>query len=700
MYSYRPRTALWNGLNARLWDALSAGSLTLTTRGWSKPPSLTVKFVLASVLGARRSRIEGMLVTVPILFNIPNLGSFSYWPSEHIVLDLNGDGSDDIIYAYTYASETPQSLPLRALISTGSGFRDGTQEYLGTAPSVDGPGVFAVADFNGDGLKDVFIGNSGMDRGNFPGAPETLLLSNGGTLRDASANVPRENSYTHSMTYGDIDRDGDLDVFLGNLTAPWISGQTAGPMILLNDGSGQFTADPSRLPSHLFTSQTGYTGSVLADTDRDGDLDLVLGGFQDGVQSRILINDGAGRFSEGPTLPGRPNPTAEADAVTEILAQDLNGDGRVDLIMNVAGDGYRLAHIQVLMNYESGFVDETALRILSMPPVADESVRWRVPGKLKSVDVNGDGHLDIVATGGTFAPVMLNDGTGRFISLPEGWGMTNFQSVAPGDFNGDGVMDFLIWHTSHNGAEHMRVVYGQKSLAIQTGDADANGLAGTAGNDALNGSGGNDVLVGFAGNDHLDGGDGNDRAYGGAGNDTVYGSAGQDYLRGDEGDDVLYGGADFDDIHGNMGNDTLRGGDGDDWVVGGKDDDALFGDDGRDIVYGNLGNDTVDGGAGNDWVRGGKGDDVVTGGAGDDLLFGDLGNDTLTGGSGADTFFFHADAGLDRVLDLNGLEGDRVKVEFGTYTVVSAGSDTALDFGGGNQIILVGVTNFDPGWVI
>ena len=46
-------------------------------------------------------------------FQVPNLGGFAYWPSEHIVLDLNGDGRDDIIYAYTYASETPQNLPLR-----------------------------------------------------------------------------------------------------------------------------------------------------------------------------------------------------------------------------------------------------------------------------------------------------------------------------------------------------------------------------------------------------------------------------------------------------------------------------------------------------------------------------------------------------------------------------------------------------------
>ncbi len=271
---------------------------------------------------------------------LPSYGSFSYSPAETIVLDLNGDGRDDVLLAYTYVGDMPQSVPLRVLLSTGSGFRDGTQEVFGGTVSADGPGGFALADFNGDGRKDVFLANSGMDRGNFPGAPETLLLSTGSGLREASVNVPPENSYTHSITYGDIDRDGDIDVFLGNLTAPWISGATAGPMVLLNNGAGQFSADASRLPG-ISTTANGYTASAFADTDQDGDLDLVLGGFQDGVKSRILVNDGTGRFSEGAVLPDRPNPTAEADAVTDIIVQDLNGDGRADLILNVAGDGYR-----------------------------------------------------------------------------------------------------------------------------------------------------------------------------------------------------------------------------------------------------------------------------------------------------------------------------------------------------------------------
>ena len=203
-----------------------------------------------------------------------------------------------------------------------------------------------------------------------------------------------------------------------------------------------------------------------------------------------------------------------------------------------------------------------------------------------------------------------------------------------------------------------------------------------------------EVLVGAAGGDTLQGG---------AGGDTITGGAsGANYLRGNDGDDVINGGAAFDDINGNMGNDTLHGGAGDDWVVGGKGDDVQFGDAGGDIVWGNLGNDTLDGGDGNDQVRGGQGDDSLSGGAGDDFISGDRGNDTESGGAGADLFHTSQDAGIDKVLDFNLAEGDRVMLDPGTtYTVSQVGADTVIDFGAGSEMILVGVqlATLTPGWI-
>jgi Ca2+-binding RTX toxin-like protein len=198
--------------------------------------------------------------------------------------------------------------------------------------------------------------------------------------------------------------------------------------------------------------------------------------------------------------------------------------------------------------------------------------------------------------------------------------------------------------------------------------------------------GGGQVLVGTAGNDTV---------MGGAGDDTITAApgTGASYLRGGAGDDVLTGGAGFNDMNGNMGNDTLHGGSGDNWVVGGQGNDMLFGGGGTNLILGNLGNDTLTAGPGQDVLRGGQGDDSIAGGAGNDFISGDLGNDTESGGAGADLFHGSQNIGIDRVLDFNYAQGDRVELDPGTtFALSQVGSDTIIDLGGGNEMILVGVT--------
>ncbi|WP_340643709.1 M10 family metallopeptidase C-terminal domain-containing protein [Phenylobacterium sp.] len=208
--------------------------------------------------------------------------------------------------------------------------------------------------------------------------------------------------------------------------------------------------------------------------------------------------------------------------------------------------------------------------------------------------------------------------------------------------------------------------------------------------------------IGGSGSDQINGNSVANNIFAGPGNDTVDGGGGDDYLRGDSGDDSLIGGAGFDDLNGNQGNDTVRGGEGPDWVVGGQANDLLYGDAGDDVVYGNLGADTQDGGDGRDWVRGGQGDDSISGGAGDDWMSGDLGNDTISGGAGADIFHTWGAAGLDRVIDFNLADGDRVQVDIGTiYTVDQVGADTVISMTGGAQMVLVGVqsSSLSGGWI-
>ncbi|MEW5687975.1 MAG: calcium-binding protein [Pseudomonadota bacterium] len=206
----------------------------------------------------------------------------------------------------------------------------------------------------------------------------------------------------------------------------------------------------------------------------------------------------------------------------------------------------------------------------------------------------------------------------------------------------------------------------------------------------------------LAGGDSILGSGVDDRMRGYAGNDTLEGGGGQDYLRGDDGADSLSGGAAFDDLNGNAGADTAAGGLGDDWVVGGKDNDLLFGDDGADIVYGNLGADTCHGGAGADLVRGGQENDSLSGGDGNDWLSGDRGDDTISGGLGADIFNTFGEAGIDRVMDFNLAEGDRVRIDPGfTYATAQVGADVVITLSGGAQMTLVGVqlSSLGSAWI-
>jgi serralysin len=227
---------------------------------------------------------------------------------------------------------------------------------------------------------------------------------------------------------------------------------------------------------------------------------------------------------------------------------------------------------------------------------------------------------------------------------------------------------------------------------VQDGDVEGELAYVFRGDDLIEGSDFDDRLIAMGGHDDV---------YGYAGDDEVYGEGGDDYLRGGDGEDYLDGGPGWDDLHGNAGRDTLYGGSGDDWVVGGKDDDDLYGEDGWDIVLGNLGDDLVVGGAGDDVVRGGQGFDSLSGGAGSDWLSGDRGDDTMAGGPGADIFHSFAEAGIDRILDFNPAEGDRVMLDPGTaYEVAQAGFDTVIRMGSG-QVVLVGVTatSLPPGWI-
>lgn len=260
-------------------------------------------------------------------------------------------------------------------------------------------------------------------------------------------------------------------------------------------------------------------------------------------------------------------------------------------------------------------------------------------------------------------------------------------------------------------------------------------FSGTVANDVLAGTQGSELLNGLDGDDLLSASSGHDYLVGGAGVDTVtfagsasgayvnlsvvesdtqsmgrdifegienlVGSAYADTMQGSSGANTISGAAGSDLLMGGAGDDSIAGGDGDDSVQGGEGNDFLHGNGGFDQVFGNQGNDTVHGGQVDDVLRGGQNDDLLSGDAGNDLLVGDTGNDRLIGGAGADTYYVNSSSGADLILDFTRSEGDRVRVEFGSYGLYQSGPDTIIDFFNGSQAVLKNVTlsNLDAGWI-
>ncbi len=235
-----------------------------------------------------------------------------------IVYDLDGDGLPEIILAgknlvYRRRSENryePEPLcryPAESLTSA------------------------VIADFNGDGFADFLCANSqGLIC--FQGSPQGTFEEPGRVAWLASP--PLKN--TMVLTCGDVDHDGDLDVFLGQYRVPTL-GQVLKPhyydandgfpsYLLQNDGHANFvdvTAAAGLGPKRW---RRIYTAS-LADLDDDGHLDLAVVSDFAGVD--LYQNDGSGHFTDVTRQwVAEPHGFGMAHALA-----DFNADGRLDLLM-------------------------------------------------------------------------------------------------------------------------------------------------------------------------------------------------------------------------------------------------------------------------------------------------------------------------------------------------------------------------------
>jgi hypothetical protein len=389
--------------------------------------------------------------------------------------DFNGDGLADVVYA-TANSGSRSTFAMQFVLNRGRGrFVDGASRlFIGPVPRTQGGGRLVIADFNNDGRPDVYYADSGAEAApNPPGYHDTLVLSTrDGKLVDATANIPQQSDFTHSAAAADVNGDGSIDLFVGNLGGnAGYSGNCCSIQIWLNDGTGHFRVASGLLPPEIEDgNQNSFTASAFADVNGDGHPDLILGGSHgctNGLAprnpSQVLLNDGSGHFHVlAGAMPPKPfGPTTET---LDIKPVDLNHDGHVDLVVastnapphatDCYSDAYRGRIVQILIgNGDGTFRDETATRL----PQNTHGQSFDYVKNLTLADLNGDGAPDILTE--TVVPpdgdavddaAYLNDGNGSFRRLPGGYPFSDFHAhVLVSD--GDGLRDVFLVRPEPNG---------------------------------------------------------------------------------------------------------------------------------------------------------------------------------------------------------------------------------------------------------
>jgi len=287
-----------------------------------------------------------------------------------------------------------------------------------------------VGDFNGDGKLDVAI----VYAATFGGSVIEVFLGNGdGTFQNPLTSNSSLTSGTLAAL-GDFNNDGKLDLIGQD--------QYGSDYTYLGNGDGTFSE-----VSTVWGSWPG--GFAVADLNRDGNLDVVVEGAEEGAAgTQAELGNGAGVFTV------KWNSTSVYDQTTGYCAvADFNHDGKLDIACpgnpSLFGQGVEVAF---------GNGDGTFGTPVSYPtPVVGFTVL--------TGDLNGDGKLDLVTDGGW---VLLGNGDGTF-NTPNGAATIGMYYPQLVDINADGKLDLVgsAYNLASSGVNSLVVAMGNGNGTFQ-----------------------------------------------------------------------------------------------------------------------------------------------------------------------------------------------------------------------------------------
>jgi adhesin/invasin len=371
--------------------------------------------------------------------------------------DVDQDGFVDLVVGETYST-------MRPCLLRGDGQGGFTPNLLPQAPgSVHG---LALADLTGDGLLDLAaVGYNAATSRNL------AIYRNlgGGTFNLVATHDAMDAAHDPANVVAlDLDRDGDLDLFLSGEAVPsGVQGSPIEPVVLRNQGGGVF-GSPTSLPSLL-----NGLSPVVADLTGDGQPDVAL---TETAHCALLGLEGNGQGGfRGPLFLPEDRSTTYA-----IELHDLDGDGRLDLL-TTGDDTPGVGSLRVrLGNGDGTFRSFTSYPHHAVPTgvtvgdwnrdgvpdvasnayLANGYVRvWKgspsAPGTLAhdrdlsasghpfsvlTADVDRDGNPDLV--GAAASVVFYGDGTGAFPDIRSS-AIQNALDNSVVDLNQDGFMDLF-----------------------------------------------------------------------------------------------------------------------------------------------------------------------------------------------------------------------------------------------------------------